>query len=108
LRRWRVAVRTRGKVERVNAGTAEEALDALEARTRVAVATARRGTIDVRYRRFEPEEQVVARVELRGPGVRAGLDVRGDATVQAWSGRIGRRALPGDDPYDALRRALLR
>lgn len=101
---WHVTVRTGGRVERVRAATLAEALDELEARTRVAVATGRRGTLDLRYRRFEPEQQVVARAELRGPrGVRAGLDVRGDGEVHAWRGRVRRRPLEGDDPYDAVR-----
>jgi hypothetical protein len=112
---WRVTVRTGPKVERVRAATLEEALDALESRTRIAAtAEGRRGTIDLRYRRFEPGEQVVARAELRGPGrwrpaVRAGLDVRGDGDVQAWTGGVRRLPLTpadGETAFDVLRRAL--
>ena len=104
MSRWKVTVRTGPRVERVTAATAAEALDELLTRTRVAAANARRGTIDLRYRRFEPSEQVVARAELRGPGgLRAGLDVRGDGDVQAWTGRVRRRPLDGDDPYEAVR-----
>jgi hypothetical protein len=106
---WRVTVRTGPKVERLRAETLPEALDALEAETRVAATTTRRGTIDVRFRRFEPEDQVATRAELRGPGTRAGFDVRGDGNVQAWTGRIRRRLVEpadGETPYHALRRAL--
>ena len=107
MSRWKVTVRTGPRVERVRAATAEEALDELLTRTRIAAATARRGTVDLRYKRFEPSEQVVARAELRGPGgVRAGLDVRGDGDVQAWTGRVRRRPLPGDDPYEAVRESV--
>lgn len=103
------------KVDRVRTATLEEALDELESRTRVAAtAEGRRGTVDLRYRKFEPGDQVVARSELRGPGrwrpaVRAGLDVRGDGEVQAWTGRVERSVLEPADretPYQALRRAL--
>jgi hypothetical protein len=106
---WKVTVRTGPKVERLRADTLPDALDLLEAGTRVAATTTRRGTIDIRIRRFEPGEQVATRAELRGPGTRAGFDVRGDGAVQAWTGRLRRRLVePGDGetPYEALRRAL--
>jgi hypothetical protein len=113
--RWHVTVRVGPKVDKVRADTLEQALDELESRTRVAAtAEGRRGTVDLRYRRFEPGDQVIVRSELRGPGrwrptVRAGLDVRGDGEVQAWTGGVRRSLLePADDetPYQALRRAL--
>jgi hypothetical protein len=106
---WRVTVRTGPRVERLRADTLAEALELLEAETRVAATTTRRGTIDVRIRKFEPSDQVAVRAELRGPGVRAGFDVRGDGSVQAWTGRVRRRLVEpegGDTPYEALRRVL--
>jgi hypothetical protein len=107
--RWRVTVRTGPKVEKLQAGSLDEALELLEAETRVAATTTRRGTIDVRLRTFGPADQVATRAELRGPGVRAGLDVRGDATVQAWTGRVQRSPVEpesGEDAYAALRRVV--
>ena len=106
---WRVTVRRGPKVSKHGAGSLAEALDALETEARVAANTTRRGTIDLRVRAFEPADQVAARVELRGPGARAGFDVRGDGSVQAWTGRVRRRLVePRDDetPFDALRRVL--
>jgi hypothetical protein len=106
---WRVTVRTGPKVERLRAATLPEALELLEAETRVAATTTRRGTIDVKIRTFEPGDQVATRVELRGPGARAGFDVRGDGSVQAWTGRLRRRLVEpadGETPFEALRRTV--
>ena len=47
------------------------------------------------------------RAELAGPkGARGGVDVHGDGSATAFTGRIVRRPLDGDDPYAALRAAL--
>ena len=61
-------------------------------------------------RRLEPVQIVVARVEIFRPArLRAGVDVRGDGSSEAFTGRMRRRVVEqrGDEsPYDALRRAL--
>ena len=106
---WRVVVRTGPRVERHRASSLDDALDLLETEARVAANTERRGEVDARFRRFSPAEQVAARVELRGRGPRAGFDVRGDGSVQAWTGRVRRRLVEprGDETaFDALRRTL--
>jgi hypothetical protein len=58
--------------------------------------------------RYEPAQQVVGRIELAGPGgLRAGIDVRGDTSAQAWTGRVRRQlvdAREGESAYEALRR----
>ena len=68
---------------------------------------ARGGTF---IRKIEPVQQVVARLELSGPGrLRAGLDVRGDGSSEAFTGRVRRRLVEqrgSESSYDALRRAL--
>jgi hypothetical protein len=97
-------------VERERFDDLDSALVALEGRgrdlERAADAKPRGGML---MRRVEPSQQVVGRLEIRGRGVRAGVDVRGDGSSEAFTGRV-RRALVeqrgGESPYAALRRKL--
>lgn len=105
-----MTVRSGGQVERTGHNTMDEAMDALEARCRAMVRGPPRSALTVARRTYQPVMQVQARVELRGPGgVRAGVDVRGDGSAQAFVGRLRRRLVeqqPKESPYAALRRTL--
>ena len=107
---YHVKFRRGPKVERLRAKTLEEALSWLEQRARRVAAGPGRETIDLRVRRFDPVQQVTARAELSGPrGLHAGVDVRGDGSAEAWTGRIRRQLVDqrdGEDAYAALRRVL--
>ena len=102
------------RVERSRYEVLDEALDTLENRARELAETAPRDPVDVRYKRFEPIQQVVARIELAGPerlmpSVRAGVDVRGDGSTEAYRGRVRREVVKqrkGETAYRALRRVL--
>jgi len=106
---WRVTVRDGPRVAKLRAAALEEALDAVEREGRALAAGPGRRTIDLRAHRFTPQQQVAGRVEIAGPGVRAGVDVRGDGAAEAWTGRVRRRVVgqqARESPYDALRRVL--
>jgi hypothetical protein len=111
---WKLTVRVGPKVKRTPFDTLELALDALEERARDLSDAAPRQPVDAKIRRFEPAQQVFARLELAGPqrfvpNVRVGVDVRGDGSLEAYQGRVRRELIEqrkGETTYSALRRAL--
>ena len=108
---YRVTVRRGGQVERERFSGLDEALAGIESRGKELQRTARTKPVDTKILgRYEPVQQVAARLELSGPGrVRAGVDVRGDGSAEAYIGRLRRRLVEQrgrESPYQALRRAL--
>ena len=113
MRGYSLKTRVGAKVERARFEDVGQALAALERRGNELQDGAGARPIDLKVgRRFEPVQQVVARLELGGPGrLRGGVDVRGDGSAEAWTGRVRRKLVeqkPRESPYDALRRALKR
>jgi hypothetical protein len=111
---WRVTIRSGSKVDRLRFESLGEALDVVERRCREVEAKPPRRMVRVPMRSFTPAEQVAARAEVAGPGrlfpsVRGGVDVRGDGSTEAWTGRTSRDLIDlqeGEDAYAALRRSL--
>ncbi len=105
-----MTIRRGSRVERARFHALAGALEEIEACGRALEEEADAGTVDLKVRRFEPVQQVVARLELAGPrGLRAGIDVRGDGSAESYTGRLRRRLVEqraGESPYEALRRAL--
>jgi hypothetical protein len=111
---WRLTVRAGPRVERSSFEQLDGALNAAERRARELAQQAPRDPVDVKVRRFEPIQQVAARIEIAGPQrllatVRGGLDVRGDGSTEAYVGWVRRELVKqrkGETAYRALRRAL--
>ena len=111
---WKLTVRAGPRVAHQSFDQLDHALDAAEARAKELAQEAPRDPVDLKYKQFEPIQQVTARIEIAGPqrlfaSVRGGLDVRGDGSTEAYIGRVRRELVElrkGENAYRALRRAL--
>ncbi len=106
---YTLIVRREGATEKLRYGSLGDGLDALEQEARAFANTERREGRTVLTRTYEAVQLVPLRVSLSGRRVRAGVDVRGDGSAEAWTGRWGRAVVAqqmGESPYDALRRVL--
>ena len=108
---YTLTVRSDAKVRKQRHEDLGRALDELERIAReLAQGAGARPVGGTLIRRFDPVQQVVARIELAGPDrLRAGIDVRGDGSSEAFTGRLRRTLVEQrgkESAYDALRRAL--
>jgi hypothetical protein len=106
---YKLTVRSRGDAAGERFASLPEALAALEARLDELAPGERRGVERGLLGEVEPEEQVTLRGEVSGLGAHGGIDVRGDGSAEAFTGRWRRVPVarePGETAYDALRRAL--
>jgi hypothetical protein len=108
---WTVKVRAGSRFQRERYEELRDALAAVERRGHELEASAdAKPRSPLGGRTYEPVQQVVARIELSGPNrLRAGVDVRGDGSAEAFTGRLRRQVIEqrrNESPYDALRRKL--
>ena len=108
---YSLTVRSKARVSKERHRDLNAALGALERIAReLADGAEARPAGGALIRRIEPVQQVVARIELSGPGrLRGGVDVRGDGSSEAFTGRVRRTLVEcrgRESTYDALRRAL--
>src|SRR4051794_19317535 len=110
MARYKLTARVSGTVNHEDFETLGEALDGLE-RSGLSL----QGKADAALvggslmRRFEPEQQVTARLEISGRGVRCGVDIRGDGSSVPFVGRVRRKEIErarDESSYDALRRVV--
>ena len=112
--RWRLTVRDGSRVERVGHETLDAALADLSARVDALEPRAHRDEVTLLRRKIEPVSQVAARIEIAGPqrfvpAVQGGLDLRGDGSSEAYTGRLRRRLIEpkkGENAVAALTRTL--
>jgi hypothetical protein len=109
--RYILTVRSRGTPHKHRFSGLDAALASLEHEAQKLAGDAdQRGYGGTLIRRLDPSRVVVARLELSGPrGLRAGVDVRGDGSSEAFTGRVRRRVLDqrdGESAFEALRRAV--
>lgn len=107
---WKLKLRLGPRVVREQAASLDEALRDLRI-SLVAMAEQATGEkTSALFRDYDAVQQVIARGEIKGPsGVRAGIDVRGDGSSEAWTGRVTKTVVPqeqGEDAYQALERVL--
>jgi hypothetical protein len=113
---WTLTIRNGPRVEHIHFGTLGETLEALELRIEELAPGARRHALQIARRRYEPARQVAVRAEVTGPGgmlarVRGGVDLRGDGSAEAYTGRFKRSLVQlraGETPYQGLHRMLAR
>jgi hypothetical protein len=108
---YKLTVRSRAKVRKERHSDLESALAAVERiGSELSDGASTRPVGGTLIRMLEPVQQVVGRIEVAGPGkLRAGVDVRGDGSSEAFTGRLRRTLVEqrrGESAYDALRRAL--
>ena len=111
---WKLTIRSGPKVQRSRFESLEPALAELERRAGEFAAAPAPAPVDAKFTRFEASQRVIARLELSGPqrmmsAVRAGVDVRGDGSIEAYRGRVRRELIEpghGESIYAALRRTV--
>ena len=109
--RFTVLVRTEGKVRKERYDDQRSALGAVDRVVgELADDAAARPVGGGLFRTLAPVQQVVGRIEVTGPDrLRAGVDVRGDGSSEAFTGRVRRQLVEQrrrESAVEALRRVL--
>ena len=107
---YTLAIQQEGSSKTERFDSLEDALAGLQAELNSAGPGARRETVNAFVREYQPDELVAMRLEIRGGGLCGGIDLRGDGSEEAYTGRIRRKAIapePGENTVSALRRTLM-
>ncbi len=92
---WTLTIRAGSRVDHEQFDSLAAALEALERNAAALAEDATREPVQFFGRRIDPVRQVAARLELAGPGargrqLRGGVDLRGDGSLEAFTGRVRR------------------
>jgi hypothetical protein len=117
--KWTLTVRNGPRVGHKRFESLSETVEAMERELDELIPTAKRraGRSPIGQlagKRFDAARQVAVRAEVAGPGSwgtrpRGGVDMRGDGSIEAYTGRLRRRLVElrtGETAYEGLRRAL--
>jgi len=108
--RYTLTARMSGEVRHERFETLDEALDGLERSGHSLQGEADAAVVGGSLiRRYEPQQQVTARLEIKGRRVHVGVDIRGDGSSIPFVGRFRRKEIErhrDESSYDALRRVL--
>ncbi len=112
--KWLLTVRDGPRVGHRRFESLAETVEAMERELDELIPTAKRRAVQLPGRRFDAARQVAVRAEVAGPGgwgnrPRGGVDMRGDGSVEAYTGRLRRKLVElraGESAYEGLRRAL--
>jgi hypothetical protein len=109
---WRLTVRHGSDVEHAGFDQLDLAVEAMRRRA-LEIRSEGPAELTSVLRDFKPEDQVQARLQLRGKGLLrtpvAGIDVRGDGTFTPYRGGIRREELDSskhETPFDLVRETL--
>jgi hypothetical protein len=111
--KWKLTVRHGPEVEHASFDDLDEAVTAMRSRAMEIRSEGPAQPVNS-LRRFEPRQQVNARLQLSGPGrlfhkKTAGIDLRGDGSFVPFSGGVTREELDPTDhetPFDLVRETL--
>jgi len=109
---WKLTIRDGSDVKHEGFDDLGDAVAAMRERA-LAIRAAGPAEAASMLRRFEPEQQVQARLQLSGKGLLrkpvAGVDVRGDGTFMPFRGAVKREELDPTDyetPFELVRETL--
>ena len=112
---WTLKVRDGPRIERTRFPDLDKALRALDRRLDELEPTAHREDVQLFKRTIDASRLVSARFEISGPGrivpaFRGGIDLRGDGSAEAFTGRSRRTLIvqgKRESPTQALRRVAI-
>jgi hypothetical protein len=110
---WTLKIRDGSQIERTGFTDLDKALRALERRLKELEPSSHREDVHLLKRKIDASRLVAVRAEVSGPrrimpAFRGGIDLRGDGSMEAFTGRSRRTLIEQgsrESPTQALRRA---